>query len=192
MAVRADPRRIVTKEDFIAQARRRFLKGARLDVAGLAEELGVSRATAYRWAGNAEQLTGEVIRTLVEDTFELTKEEACGKGAERALDMMMRGIRYIASGPYRQWVRREDPERVLRLVTSQYGPVQRTTIRLWEEFLTDEVAKGNVRLHTDPHTTAYAIVRISESFLYSDLIIGEEPDIEKAADILKLLVADVR
>lgn len=188
MAVRVDPRRLVTQSDFIAHARRRFLKGERLDVAGLAEELGVSRATAYRWAGNAEHLTGEVIRTLVEDTFELTKKEACGEGAERVVDMLMRGMRYISSGPYRAWVRREDPERVLRLVTSQYGPVQRTTIRLWEEFLSDEAAKGNVRLHTDPHTTAYAIVRISESFLYSDLIVGEEPEIEKAADILKLLV----
>ena len=103
--------------------------------------------------------------------------------------MLMRGIRYMSSGPYRQWVTREDPERVLRLVASRYGPVQENTIRLTEELLIEEVAKGNIRLHTDPHTTAYAIVRITESFLYSDLIMGEEPDIEKAADILKLLVA---
>ena len=189
MAVRVDPRRVVTKDDFIALARRRFLKGERLDVARLAEDLGVSRATAYRWAGNAEQLTGEVIRTLVEATFELTKREATGEGAERVVDMISRGMRYISSGPYRDWVSSEDPDRVLRLVSSQYGPVHRTIIRLWEEFLTEEAAKGNVRLHTDPHTTAYAIVRISDSFLYSDLIVGEEPNIEKAIDILKLLVA---
>jgi AcrR family transcriptional regulator len=189
MAVRVDPRRIVTESDFVALARRRFLKGERLDVAGLAAELGVSRATAYRWAGNAEQLTGQVVKTLVEDTFELTRREAEGEGAERVVDMLMRGMRYISSGPYREWIRREDPQRALRLVASQFGPVQRTTIRLWEEFLIEEVANGNVRLHTDPHTTAYAIVRISESFLYSDLIVGEEPDIEKAIDILKLLVS---
>lgn len=189
MAVRVDPRRVVTKDDFVALARRRFLKGHRLDVAGLAQELGVSRATAYRWAGNAEQLTGEVIRTMLEDTHELIKREAEGEGAARVVDLVMRGMRYMSSGPYRRWIEREDPERALRLVASQHGPVQATTIRLLEEFLTEEVAKGSVRLHTDPHTTAYAIVRIVESFLYSDLIVGEEPDIEKAADILKLLVA---
>jgi AcrR family transcriptional regulator len=188
MVVRVDPRRVVTQTDLVAVARRRFLKGRRLDVAGLATELGISRATAYRWAGNSEQLTGEVIRTLVEDTWERVRREADGKGAARLVDIMMRGMRYIAAGPYRDWITREDPERALRLVASQYGPVQATTMRLWEELLIEEVAKGNVRLHTDPHTTAYAIVRISESFLYSDLIVGEEPDIEKAADILKLLV----
>ena len=187
MAVRADPKRLITRDDFVVHARRRFLKGQRLDIASLAAELGVSRATAYRWAGNVEELTGEVLRTLLEQTFELTKREAEGEGAPRVVDMLMRGNRYLSSGPYREWIRREDPERALRLVASQFGPLQKTTMRLWEDFLTEEVAKGNVRLHTDPHTTAYAIVRISESFLYSDLIIGEEPDIEKAADILKLL-----
>ena len=188
MAVRVDPRRVVTQEDFVALARRRFLKGERLDVAGLASELGVSRATAYRWAGNVEELTGLVIKTLVERTFELTKREAKGEGAARIVDMLMRGARYIASGPYRDWMSREDPERALRLVASKFGPVHNTTIKLWEDFLAEEVAAGRVRLHTDPHTTAYMIVRISDSFLYSDLIIGEEPDIEKAADIFRLLV----
>jgi|SRR5581483_10824291 len=189
MAVRVDPRRVVTQDDFVALARRRFLKGDKLDIAGLAAELGVSRATAYRWAGNVEELTGLVIKTLVQSTFELTKQEAKGTGAARIVDMLMRGMRYIASGPYREWIRREDPERALRLVASKFGPVHSTTIKLWEDFLTEEAAAGHVRLHTDPRTTAYMIVRISDSFLYSDLIIGEEPDIEKAADILKLLVA---
>jgi AcrR family transcriptional regulator len=188
MAVRVDPRRVVNRDDFVAHARRRFLKGQKLDVAGLAAELGVSRATAYRWAGNVDELTGQVIKSLVEDTFELTKREAQGRGAARIVDMLMRGARYIASGPYRDWISREDPERALRIVASQLGPVHRTTIKLWEDFLTEEAAAGRVRLHTDPHTTAYMIVRISDSFLYSDLIIGEEPQVEKAADIFKLLV----
>jgi AcrR family transcriptional regulator len=189
MAVRVDPRKLVTREDFIARARRRFLKRQKLDIAGLAEELGVSRATAYRWAGNVEELTGQVIKSLVEDTFELTKREAKGQGAARIVDMLMRGARYIASGPYRDWIAQEDPERALRLVASKFGPVHATTIKLWEEFLSEEVAAGRVRLHTDPHTTAYMIVRVSDSFLYSDLIIGEEPDVEKAADIFRLLVS---
>jgi AcrR family transcriptional regulator len=188
MAVRVDPRRVVTQDDFIALARRCFLKAEKLDIAGIAAQLGVSRATAYRWAGNVEELTGLVIKKLVESTFELTKQEAEGEGVSRIVDMLMRGARYIATGPYRDWITREDPERALRLVASKFGPVHNTTIKLWEDFLTEEVAAGRVRLHTDPHTTAYMIVRISDSFLYSDLIIGEEPDIEKAADIFKLLV----
>ena len=37
-----------TQADLLHLARRRFIAGARLDIQGLAEEIGVSRATAYR------------------------------------------------------------------------------------------------------------------------------------------------
>jgi AcrR family transcriptional regulator len=189
MAVKVDPRRVVTESDFIGLARRRFLKGERLDVAGLAAELGISRATAYRWAGNAEELTGKVIATLVIDTFDLCRREASGEGAARVLDMYTRGLRYMSSGPYRAWLESTDVETALRLVASKHAPAQGTTIRLWEEYLTDEVAAGAIRLATDPHTMAYAMVRIGESFLYADLVAGEDVDVEKAAEIVKLLVS---
>jgi len=45
-------------------ARRRFLRKERFSVEELADELGISRATAYRRVGNAEQLAGEVIASL--------------------------------------------------------------------------------------------------------------------------------
>ena len=35
---------------------------------------------------------------------------------------------------------------------------------------------------------AYALVRIVESFLYAEAIAGEEPDLEKAVEILRLLL----
>lgn len=35
---------------------------------------------------------------------------------------------------------------------------------------------------------AYAIVRIGESFLYADTIAGEKPDLDKAVEIVKLML----
>ena len=35
---------------------------------------------------------------------------------------------------------------------------------------------------------AYALVRIVESFLYADMITGERPDLEKATQILALML----
>jgi len=35
---------------------------------------------------------------------------------------------------------------------------------------------------------AYALVRIVESFIYADVIAGEDPDIDKAVDILRLML----
>ena len=175
-------------EDLLALARRRFLRGERFGVEELAAELGVSRATAYRWAGNAEQLAGTVIASLAEDTFRRALREVRGRGAARVVGVMARGMRYIAtSDAYRAFVAR-DPQRALRLVASKDGPVQQRKIALHQELLAEEIRRGALRLPVDTHTMAYALVRIVESFLYADAIAGEQPDLEKAVEILKLML----
>jgi AcrR family transcriptional regulator len=171
-----------------ALARRRFLAGERLSVEELAAELGISRATAFRWAGNADALAGEVVASLVDDTFRRTLREARGRGAARVVDVMARGLRFVAtSKPYRAFVER-DPQRALRIVASKEGPVQARTIACYEALLQEELARGTLRLPVDAHTMAYALVRVAESFLYADLIAGEKPDLAKAVEIVKLML----
>lgn len=179
----------VKPADLLRLARRRFLRGEELDVQGLAEELEISRATAYRWAGNADTLVARVIASLIEDTFRLVRREARGRGYARLVDMHRLGLGYMAtSKPYRSWIAREDPETVLRIVASKHYPVQATTIRLWAEVLREEADRGTIVLPLDAHTLAYATVRLGESFLYADMIAGEEPDIDSAVEIFKQLV----
>jgi hypothetical protein len=181
-------RRLATQSDLLALARRRFLAGERFSLEELAAELPVSRATAFRWAGNSEQLAGQVIASLAEDTFRRALREARGRGAARVVDVMTRGLRYIAtSEPYRVFLER-DPQRALRIVASKDGPVQRRTIALHEELLREEVERGALRLPVDVHVMAYALVRVVESFLYADAIAGEQLDLKKAVDILKLML----
>jgi transcriptional regulator with XRE-family HTH domain len=175
--------------DLIGLARRRFLRGERFSVEELASELGVSRATAFRWAGgNAERLAGEVIASLAEDTFRRSLAEARGRGAARVLDVMARGLRYIANSTAYQEFMRRDPQKALRIVASKSGPVQRRTIALHEALLEEEIKRGALRLSVDTHTMAYALVRIAESFLYADAISGDRPDLGKAIDVLKLML----
>ena len=174
--------------DGFALARRRFLAGERLSPERLAGELGISRATAYRRFGNAEQLAAEVIARLAEDTFHRTTSEARGRGADRVLDHLSRGMRYIASNKaYRAFLER-DPQKALWIVTSKAGPVQARTIALNEGLLEEEIARGNLELPVDAHTMAYALVRIAEAFLYADMITGEKPDFAKATQILSLML----
>jgi hypothetical protein len=179
----------ITADDLLRLARRRFLRGERLEIQGLADELGVSRATAYRWAGNADVLVGRVIASLAEETFLRADREARGRGYERLVDLHRRGTRSIAtSKPYRAWIAREDPETVLRIVASKHHPAQATTMGLWEATLRAEAERGVITLPLDPHILAYAIVRLGESFLYADLIAGSEPDVDSAVATFKLLV----
>jgi len=181
-------RPVATEADLRAAARRRFMAGERISLEDLAAELGISRATAYRWAGNAELLAAQVIASLVEDTFARSVREAKGRGAERIVDATARGLRYIASSkPYQAFIRR-DPERALRIVASKEAPVQSRTIALNQQLIEQEVKSGALSLPVDAHTMAYALVRIGESFLYADAIAGEKPDLDKAVEILKLML----
>ena len=176
----------------VGLAARRFSRGERLDIAGLAREAGVSRATAYRWAGgNVEALTSRVIGALLEATFDRCLREADGRtGWARILDAEERGLRYISTfAPYRAFIAREG-ERALRIVSSKAGLAHPTNVRLHEELLEAEARAGTIHLPVDAHTLAYAMVRIADSFLYADLIAGEEPDVEKAIEVMRLLCRD--
>jgi AcrR family transcriptional regulator len=177
-----------TSDQLLSHAFRRFAKGERTSVEELAAELGISRATAYRRAGNAERLAGEMIARLAEATFRRALSEARGRGAARVLSMMERGMRLIVGfEPYRAFLAR-DPQKALRIVASKEGPVQQRTIALHEELLVEEMRAGHLKLRVDAHTMAYALVRIAESFLYADVIAGEKPDIDKAMEILRLML----
>jgi AcrR family transcriptional regulator len=188
VTIKLDERPGPIPSDLLTLAKRRFMNGERLDINALAEALGVSRATAYRWAGNVDELTDRVIASLAADTFQHSFRNAKGEGTDRLIDAIRRGLRDISRGPYRVWLSSEDPEKALRIVASKFGTAQGTTMRLWEQRLAEEVEAGRLHLPVDPHTMAYAIVRISESFLYADLIAGEEPDIDSCIAILKLLL----
>lgn len=189
MAMQVRMRPAPTKEDLFALARRWFVRGDRLDVAALGEELGISRATAYRWAGNEETLTGDVIAALAEETFRRCVREARGRGFARILDAERRGLKYMASFPaYRAFLEREDPVTSMRIVASKQGPVQALQIRMHESWLRELMAAGEIELSVDPHTMAYAIVRTAEAFLYADLIAGEDLDVDVAVDVMRLLL----
>src|SRR5258708_8477905 len=63
------PARRATALDAFTLARRRFLRGERVDIGGLSTELGVNRVTLYRWLGTREQLLVEILSSLAERTL---------------------------------------------------------------------------------------------------------------------------
>src|SRR5699024_1540911 len=81
---RASPR------DAFDLARRKWLKGERIEIGGLAEELGVARATVFRWVGTRDLLIAEVIWSLFEMMWEQAAENAQGTGADYAADLTYR------------------------------------------------------------------------------------------------------
>jgi hypothetical protein len=71
----------------------------------------------------------------------------------------------------------DDPEYALRVLASKHSPMQRRSIAAMREQLSQEVEAGNLRPPLPLDDLAYVIVRIVESYLYSDVIAGRDPDI---------------
>jgi AcrR family transcriptional regulator len=180
--------RAPTRVDLLALARRRFLKGQRLDMQAMGAELGVSRTTVYRWAGNHDQLLGEVWSRLAWETFQAAEHGVRHHGRARVLQVYANFLRLLATSEPLRIALRRDPHQFLRLVTRP-GPVNRTTTAMCEELLRRELERGALELQADVGALASAMVRIGEAALYADLLAGVDPDVERSVEILGLLLA---
>jgi AcrR family transcriptional regulator len=170
-------------------ARHKWLAGERLDIGRLAEELGVARATVFRWVGSRELLYGEVISSLFAAALDKARREARGTGAEHVADMTHRLLAFLlAAEPLRRFVE-QDAEFALRVLTSRSSPVERRCAAAVRELLEEGIAAGTITPAMPVDALAYTIVRIAEAFLYRDVITGESPDIETATTAIRILVA---
>lgn len=183
---RTTPRR--TPLDALALARERWLAGERLDMGRLADDLGISRATLYTWVGSKERLIGEVLWSFAEEGLAQARAAATGSGADYIIDVFERFDRLNAEfRPLRRFLE-QDPELALRLLTSKHGPVQQRMIAAARALLAEQVQAGALTPALDIDTLAYLMVRVAESFIYSDVITGSEPDVDKAVEVVRVLL----
>lgn len=177
-----------TALDAFKLARRWFQAGRRIDMSGLADELGVNRVTLYRWVGSREQLLVEVVWSLAERTLQRADEEVRARGAERIIQVVMRFIEsVIANRGMRQWLS-DEGDSAMRLLTRSETDFQRRLIDWLEAILREETDAGRLDLPADLHDVAYVLRRLIESYVYLDVITGEQPDARRAEPVLRLLL----
>src|SRR5688500_15666061 len=69
-----------TPRELFALAVTMWNAGERFDIGKMAQRLGVSRATVFRWVGSRELLYGEVLSKLFQTALAEAVAEARGKG----------------------------------------------------------------------------------------------------------------
>jgi AcrR family transcriptional regulator len=170
-------------------ARRTFLRCERLDMRALALELGISRATLYRWTGDRDQLLSDVLWSLSDDVFEQAKQATVHlRGTERLLAIFRRHVQaLIDARPLRVFLQQET-HAALRILTARDGLVQPRTVQRLAELYREEQEAGNLQPTVDVETLAYAVVRVTEGFIYNDAVVAVEPELERAAAIVSLLL----
>jgi len=177
-----------TPLDALATARRMWLRDQRVDMGALATELGISRATLYNWVGDRERLLAEVLWSLTDATLQQARAAAKGRGASYIADVNARYLRALAGfEPSRRFIER-DPEFALRVLTSKRTTYQQRLIDATQQLIEEQIASAGYVPPLDPATLAYVLVRIGESFIFSDLITGGEPDLDKAAQASRVLL----
>ncbi len=176
------------REDVLALARRRWLRGERADVGALAEATGLGRATLFRWFGTREALHGELLWSAYAPLLAELATRGRGRGARRILAVvrtMMERIRAFA--PLMRWLDR-DPAYALGIISSRASPIQARTVAWVEALIAEEIAAGTLRPPLKTATLAYTLVRIVESFLYGRFIADRDDDPREALAAIKVLL----
>jgi AcrR family transcriptional regulator len=174
--------------DAFALARRKFLAGERIDMQQLAAELGLHRTTLYRWVGTRDRLLGEILWSVAEPTLREALAASRARGGERIAGAMERYMRAALAAPFMRRFLSEEPEIALRVLTTKDSLLQARSFAFVREILEEEVERGAVDPPLPPEDLAYLIVRICESFLFTDIITGEKPAPDKAAQAVRALL----
>jgi AcrR family transcriptional regulator len=175
-------------------ARRAFQDGQRVDMSALAAELGINRATLYRWVGSRGELLSEVIWSLAEQTLTASGPHAravADTDPERPSVLAVLLTQFVAdtlSHPGMHRFVAEEADFAMHLLTQSSGGFQRRLISLVDSLAADATAAGELTSPLPPPDLAYTVIRVIESFVYLKTITGEEPDAARAGRVLRALL----
>lgn len=167
-------------------ARATFLSGERVDMGTLAARLATSRSTLYRWFGSREQLLEKLLLQLTGEFSAAARVEAEGEGDERVLDFGRRIMDATARfEPVRTFIAHE-PQLALRLLIAERGAVHAS--------IADTMLEVIAETHSEQETEVlrhhvHAVVEVAATLQWATVAIGEEPNTERAVDIVRVMLA---
>jgi len=173
-----------TREDVVRAAARRFVAGERIDVQAVVGDTGVARATVHRWFGTREGLIGEAIVHASEPVLDRARRVAEGRGAAGLLAAFDGIVATMAADEGLRRFLEHEREAALRILTSSAGVVQPAWVARTEALIVAEAGAGRYSPALDPATLAYAVVRLTEAFLYHDAAAGLRGDTERLHAVL--------
>jgi AcrR family transcriptional regulator len=171
------------------RARQLLREGTRLDMASLATDIGVSRATLYRWSGDRERLLADVVWTELSEMIDHFDRSASGTGVARMTDAVGDFLDTLGTSPALQAFLVNEGDSGLRMVTALDGGVRPRLLAKIEGIITRE-AKAGYRPPAAPILLADGILSLAERWLYHHGDPALNPDPATARRMIGLLLRE--
>ncbi|MCS3780130.1 QsdR family transcriptional regulator [Tsukamurella ocularis] len=183
------PERPDNQVEVIHRAAQWFREGRRVDLGQLAKASGIGRATLYRWFEGRDQVVGEAIWLGIAQAIARVEADEPVRDRAAFLRSFGRLAHEVRDYPPLAGFATDEPEFAMRVLQSGGSVVQARLIEWVAGWLADiAVPTSDAARGVSRADLAYAIVRLAESFLWSDMIIGTPSQPDKAAAVVELLL----
>ncbi|MFI1916308.1 QsdR family transcriptional regulator [Nocardia sp. NPDC020380] len=176
-----------SREDVLNAAIAMFLACKRVDVNAIAAQLGVSRASIYRWFGSRDGLLGATVARQLERMVGFADRHSTSNGGQRLNEILDRTIHWIVEDASLRTYFDNESTAALRLITRSDGTVHQAAVAIVERLIERAQADGYVP-PIERATLAYALVRLWEAFLYNDAVAGFRGDVERLRQVQTALL----
>jgi AcrR family transcriptional regulator len=178
-----------SEERVIRAAARLFLTTGTLDMRALARQLGIGRATLYRWRGSRDALLTDTLLWLgLRNLRRAEVDVPTPPGPQRLVDVHALHIERMTNSPGLRTFVRAEPEVASRQLLDANGTVHVGMVRALADLIQRQELEAGWRSPLGPDRLASIIARIDETFMYADLIANDVPNVEPPLIVFEILV----
>ena len=164
------------------------MAGRRVDMGTLARELGVGRATLYRWFDSREALMEQVLLGRAEAYVQAARDDSRGSGDERLMEIVRAMIDASQTArPVRLFIERE-PTLALRILAGERGRLHRFFV---EQAVRDLEESRGAPLADALRARLDATLQLITALVWVAVAIGDDPPVERIEGLARELLAEI-
>jgi AcrR family transcriptional regulator len=171
---------------------REFLRaGQRIDMVALAADLGVARATLYRWTGGRERLLADAVwaEAYAMATYMLHQSRR-KTGLARIQAVCVGFITAFADNEGVKAFLENERDAGLALLTGVDGGFRPRVVAWIRDMIQGEIDAGRYRAPADPELLADGVMTIGERYLHHGGDPDVSPDPERAGRLIAVLLRE--
>ncbi len=172
-----------TAQDAVNVAIATFEAGQRVDMAQIAERLGVGRSTLYRWVGDREALMDQVIDQTTITIAKSVQRRVRGQGLDRVLSAVKVYLDATTKyEPLRSLAERE-PHLALHVFMNPQGVFARNTLDGLQRQLQRDLPEVEI-----PDDVVEVLNATNLALVWASIAGGYEPHVERAIAVMRTVI----